>query len=573
MEIGKDVGPQKSRVLINRKAQAALRQDLNVVRKPHFDEKYFDTSYDPTGYYVSPSNDSILTEDGYNRIELPFDITADLNKGSTEDYRTIKVKTGSWNRCRGYGYDAYDPWEVYVSNAAPYTFSNYNYDLEEESESEDDYINYWTAQIATDTSKWIYIQLQDSTGDPNGLNPSKLVILMSDDKQSILDEERVGYGLKHYTDKIIGHVANIGGKLVIRQMWRGNIKDQFIVPDTLTCSNVWTQDPEDQTTTDEFIKGLDYYMASNTSPSYGSLQDYHVKEELGDSDEIVGYVGDRAFVYYDVVGDTPNIQLTKKYARADASYADNHTYSGKSIEIVSKSNASSKQFAQIFHFFEPLGSDITELTDFSNISSDGTYLVLARDNTNSNYPKIQYLDLSNVASNSSSQYCEFFTQYYSNTVSPSGLKLYIDGEHYTSDPPFDHGSALDSYRVDLAALSNNQAVVVTYTVVVSMAETSNSSKDSVFIVNLATNAATPSAISTSDTHTQCHLFCNDMYSEPSNTSSWPPIQYDSATVSKSVIIKKSDLVNESGAYYLFLYAYTIGDDVNAVATLTMHTIS
>lgn len=414
MDIGKDVG----RVKGNRQFNDA-RTDINILRKPHFNSSQFITKYDSSGWYVSLVNDK-------NRTKMPFEIEEckNLTDGDDTEKLFFTVKNGSWERIIGMDGSKN---ELYIDETASTQFEKItNHDIYLDTYdmlTEDDY--YWKIKTAyaldavkSDTvdkelqTRWIYLLLINDSNFPNhkdyeddagldiraldtepyrdGLNPIKLVLKISDanKKSDILALEKIRNGNVQYCIKFIGSVVNYQGGLIIRQTWLGDIKDQYIVPDTLGNNQTW------KNTSKSYLAGLSYFSVSN-SASNGVLQDLNARESLLDSDSIVEFQDDRAIVYYDFVKkDTEIKQIEKKYARVDSNKVTNsqHNSNGASLQITDNG------VMQIYDFASPSKTDdITEIVHFNQLDGNDYYPIARQSNVASvTYPKVQYLNAANV---------------------------------------------------------------------------------------------------------------------------------------------------------------------------------
>jgi hypothetical protein len=96
MDIGRQIGKQTSPIVVNVGAFNAMSETVNIIRKPHFDDRQFNVKQDQSGYYVS-INENELTKD-LTINNLPWMISNDENYiVSANNIRQIKILPGIWS--------------------------------------------------------------------------------------------------------------------------------------------------------------------------------------------------------------------------------------------------------------------------------------------------------------------------------------------------------------------------------------------------------------------------------------------------------------------------------------------
>ena len=102
MEIGKSIAKQTNRVIINTQSHAAMKNSVDILRKPSFDKKYFNTGHDAGGWWVNGKLQSPDEALDYIKYAPPFSIISDPTDTGTGasgvEKRSIAVRVGQWTR-------------------------------------------------------------------------------------------------------------------------------------------------------------------------------------------------------------------------------------------------------------------------------------------------------------------------------------------------------------------------------------------------------------------------------------------------------------------------------------------
>lgn len=406
MDIGKNIGAQTSKVVVNLDAHAALRQSVNVLRKIEVDASMFNGGHDGGGWWLDGVKQDPNDYKKYVDNSEPFVVLPDYrNPGtyaSSSKYVYIMVRDGAWQRVTG-GLPGSELW-------IDETYSD-QFEKKHDYPYDPSYPSYAHWFCTTDTYKlennntyWFYVQLCEVvTGDVviNGLNPSKLVL-------KYWKEEITGNPL--YDDnssnklnaiRILARVQITGGVISIWQYHLHNIKDNQTTADSVASDgNAYCKTLSYVPLQDTLIDG------ANLVATY-TIQDYKADEIMRREDNIVEFDTDLALPYYQIGISEGEKNVEKKYCRIDTHDAYLQEDSGYSLEV-GHANGSSNVYAQIYHFYEPSNTaDITichNFDDIHNSNEKGHLLVMARRVDDALQPRVHYLDMANVASNVCADY-------------------------------------------------------------------------------------------------------------------------------------------------------------------------
>ena len=397
MEIGKHIGKQRS-IFPDPKVINGLSNAVNVLRKPHFDETYFRTEQDITGWYVSLNRQAILA--GLPFFVPPFLILPDESKPGDTEKRYIKIKKGRWTRSNGLDRDLVD---LEIETPEDPFSSRYN----NTGEVEDDWLQ---MSIDTDDTQWIWLELHGSSG-LNGLNPTEIKI-KSGSARPKLEDYPVSQndGIGHNAIVVIGRVRNYGGTILIYQEHVGNINDRGCYVDSVSYDDGGTVDGETLVPSDTaHIYGLNYVSTDSNDRAKNAIQDYDADKELLDKEEVLNNENEVCGVFYKLnKSSTEAKQIEKRYYRIDAQDAYTRGNSGKSLNIIDEpkdGEEAAKRYMEIFDFYGCDGSDggsdrTIKVTDASKMTNNsGGNLVLSRNNDSGNgnvVPTVRYLDLKSL---------------------------------------------------------------------------------------------------------------------------------------------------------------------------------
>jgi hypothetical protein len=202
MIIGREVTKQNNKLVINLDAQEALRETVNILRKPHFDTRYFETASDASGYSVTLNKPAILG--GLNIPEEPFEISVNERRlDTTSDARSIKVRNGTWT--------------IFNGPSGPLPIVAGQSDFTERGGSGTILTDpYWISDIAVDTTKYINLIPINTTGNEDIENPTGLSLKFETTERSNLSAAYPSW-------RNIGKVTNTSSTILINQKYTGNI--------------------------------------------------------------------------------------------------------------------------------------------------------------------------------------------------------------------------------------------------------------------------------------------------------------------------------------------------------------
>lgn len=382
MDIGKNIGKQRSPLAINLTAQKDIRDSVNVLRKPHFDERFFNTSFDASGWYVT-LNDEVITS--HLPIHEPaFFMSPDESKNGTITERYIKIKDGYWTRSNGLDDGLKENLHIDPDTLSSPFEKGYLW----ENDATKDYIR---MQIDADDEIWVWLELRDNNGKLDGLNPTKMVIQSGADRPEFdTFPEKSTDGIGHHALQVLGRVKNLGGTLLIYQEYTGFINDRGVYADGVSY-NDGDEDP-----TGPYIYGLNYI--SEDVRAKNALQDYEAYDSLITEDDVMEFVGDICGVFYELKelnGDDEDKQIKKVYYRIDnhVTYPDRND-SGRSLECKTVGGEGATKFLQIYEFFENTPVVMDDATKFD--SGNNEYLLMSRfmdAAANDVIPTVKYLDM------------------------------------------------------------------------------------------------------------------------------------------------------------------------------------
>jgi hypothetical protein len=323
MSIGNYAGKQESKVRINTRAFNNMAKVANTLRNQNFDTKYFITSHDGGGQFVTLNTSSIL-EDIAWRL-LPFAIVADNKDAGTyssdDSFRNILVR-GGYVKFTGVNrkYLKIRAWEYDTEGKADFAKVDYDETLTNEDEykllginplKDEELItqDYFRLPIENGHTEWIWLELGVGSwneegeliefavdaGTPNCLRinhgPARPVIVRAEGDPDTLPDEynHSGESNKENSILVLGMVKNLGGTLWIYQEALGN--QVWYAPISFDKYSFGFRINEDQTITiyDGYvILGEDNYHSNETTiePSGNPIFVFVKMDKLGSTPTI-----------------------------------------------------------------------------------------------------------------------------------------------------------------------------------------------------------------------------------------------------------------------------------------------
>ena len=222
MDIGRNIGGQNSKLIVNLDSMAALQKTVNQLRKPSFDSKYFNTISSPEGWNVSFNDDAIrnIEDDGAITHYLPFDTRVNLRDPGKvpvtggyqgDAYISIKIRDGVWYRTKtSYGFKTTN--DHSISSTLSTDFSSY---LEDTGPTQ---LRWWTLELKEGETMYIYLELLDTSDD--------LILKKSSTIPNQYNTQSI---------RLLAKVRLTGGTLDILQYFHGDVYSE-IPPSVSTVS-------------------------------------------------------------------------------------------------------------------------------------------------------------------------------------------------------------------------------------------------------------------------------------------------------------------------------------------------